>query len=135
MISTSHFAKLTSNTVLDRIRRPIQRNIAIVSVTVQLLSVLCQVCALLVYDTHISQHMPSLIKPNYSDHVTVLFWRCVILGPFFLQILLLPITVIAIPSVTRRGVKLTLAIMSPILCCWGACCSFLAFCYTVGTFD
>lgn len=114
----------------------IYRKIAIGSVTVQLLMVLWQICAIMIYDTHIHQHMPNMSRPDYSDWVTKLFEWGVIFGPFFAQFLLWPIALTTISTVSKFSwLWLGLATMSVLLWWVGWYCSSLALGCAVGTFD
>ena len=136
MTSDSDVSRLPDDSVAARSGRTIYRKIAIGSVTVQLLIVLCQICALMIYDTHISQHMPNMIKPDYSDWVTKFFEWGVIYGPFFAQFFLWPIALTTISTVSKFSwLWLGLAIMSVFLWWAGWYCSLLAFGCAVGTYD
>jgi len=115
--------------------RAILRGPVLWALVLQVLIVAWQILALLNYDRCFSGHMPTMLDPEYSDSITLVFKHGVISGPFILQFVLVPILILKKAPGMTQELRACLRPVSVLLLALTLFCCLLAVGSAAGTYD
>ena len=101
----------------------------------QILIVAWQILAVLNYDRWFSGHMPTMLDPDYSDSITLLFVHGVIFGPFISQFILVPTLILKKAPGMNEELRVCIQLASILLLALTLFCCLLAICGHAGTYD